>query len=111
VTLKMQRPDCKVDQEICGEPAAIATHSLIESLGRNAVELREIGIQQHPLSAYDENAARDFGQWIGDVLAHAAIVGRGAPRDMSGLSLAFAQIRLPIRASFSARDDGMLAAK
>ena len=66
----------KLDQEISGEPAAIATHSLIESLGRNAVELRQIRIQQHPLPTYDENAAGDFGQWIGDVLAHAAIVGR-----------------------------------
>jgi hypothetical protein len=61
---------CKVDQEISGEPAAIATHSLIEGLGRNAVELREIGIQQHPLSTHDKNAAGDFGQWVGDVLAH-----------------------------------------
>ncbi len=59
----------KLDQKVSGEPAAIATHSLIKSLGRNSVELSQIGIQQYPLPAYDEDAAGNFGQWIGDVLA------------------------------------------
>jgi len=65
----------KLDQKISGEPAAIATHGLIESLGRNTVDLCQVGIQKHPLPTYDENAAGDFGQRIGDVFAHDVMVG------------------------------------
>jgi hypothetical protein len=70
---------CKVEQKVPGKPAAITTHSLIERLGRNAVELRQISVQHYPLPTHDENAADDFCQWIGDVLSHAAIVKRARP--------------------------------
>jgi len=36
----------------------------------------QIRIQHYPLPAYDENATGDFGQWIGDLTAHAEIVGQ-----------------------------------
>jgi len=52
---------CKLNHEVSGKSAAISPHSLIESLGRNAVEPSQISIQRYPLSAYDENAVADFG--------------------------------------------------
>ena len=42
---------------------------------RDTVELRQIGIQHYPLPTYDENATGDFGQRIGDILAHAEMLG------------------------------------
>ncbi len=60
----------KLKEKISGEACPVAPHGLIESLGRHAVEPREIGVQYYALSSDNENASGDLGQRIGNVLVH-----------------------------------------
>jgi hypothetical protein len=51
-----QLVDFGEDNEIVREALPVSTHLLIQALGPNAVQLRQIRIEQHPLPTQHQNA-------------------------------------------------------
>jgi hypothetical protein len=49
----------ELEHEIGGEPVEVTPDLLVETLGGDAVEAGEFGIQEHALAAQDEDGAGD----------------------------------------------------